>query len=491
MIPFNVLVEVADSDFDGLTIRAGGRMWTLQEHELIDGDLQYLDYICVSYTWGTGRIASPLLRNHSISDRTIDVLATVVTLRPECKRIWIDALCLPQHPDSLRQSLESMGYIYSQAREVIAVLFPSTGPVMEKMKREKELDPDHVQELENDTWVTRAWTYQEAVNARSLYMTYEGAEDFILPADELLNYVGFAISRLKKRINVSTTEAATTIYARYPRLDAIEDLCDYLIASYCERSALQIMAMMCKRDINTTDEYFYAMIGALTQARASDAETTQSKEAFMRLCERKGDFSFIFSMGPRSCPDLASVQSFKCIWRPSSDTGELCPILPLQVHGPGQPGRIEADGRLTLHSMTKLTNLDLAPLGVEARQMFEAWLRKGVIRDSPFSYDLEAQEVYSRLHAFGFRGCVKPLSFKQGLVYLTNSFSTDQTMSQSENFESCFISNTLRYTFGAPVLGCFKSCISKNCGQPSHSTYVAGIFVGPTRGLKTDTFTIG
>ncbi|KAK5069935.1 hypothetical protein LTR51_008249 [Lithohypha guttulata] len=158
-----------------------------------------------------------------------------------------------------------MGYIYSQAQEVIAVLSPTVRPVLDYMFEHQALNRDHIPLLEAEDWVTRAWTYQEAVNARSLSVTCRGYDHDALPADQFLNHVGYAISQLKL--------PASVLRQRYPRLDAVEDLCDYLIAGYAERSALQIMAMMDRRMQHHPDDHFFAMIGALSQIRASEVGT--------------------------------------------------------------------------------------------------------------------------------------------------------------------------------------------------------------------------
>lgn len=307
---FYVLVEGSTPSED--TLEAGGRQWQLERHDLDRSKLEELTYICVSYTWGTGREPSPIHADYHISDRTIPVLDTVARLRPNIKRIWIDALCVPQEVDDRYHNLESMGYIYSQAQEVIAVLSPAVRPVLDYMSEHQALNRDHIPLLEAEDWVTRAWTYQEAVNARSLSVTCDGYDHDALLGDQFLNHVGHAISQLKL--------PASVLRQRYPRLDAMEDLCDYLLAGYAERSALQVMAMMDRRMQHHPEDHFFAMIGALSQIRASEVGTQNPCESFMTLCELKGDYSFIFSDVPRE-----TVAGWR--WRPTADPSHQLPVI--------------------------------------------------------------------------------------------------------------------------------------------------------------------
>ncbi len=135
--------------------------------------------------------------------------------------------------------------------------------------------------LEKEEWVTRAWTYQEAVNSRVLYITYEGATVTIVTALVFLNYVGEALDNLQM--------PPLQRRSHYPRLDAFEDLVDYVTAEYLERSALQVMAKMDMRTQLRAEDHFFAMIGAVSTAPASTSGTEDPCESFMSLCERKGD----------------------------------------------------------------------------------------------------------------------------------------------------------------------------------------------------------
>src|SRR6266480_5205720 len=214
------------------------RYWKLMDFEIDDEmDTNDFDFACISYTWGLGREPHPFRPNIEVSNRTIPALEAFIYHRPTCERIWIDALCVPLEEKERSHTLESMGYIYSKAKEVVAVLSNTTLPALEHMIASDRIDTDDLQILERDEWVSRAWTYQETVNSKVLYFTCEDAFDVIVPASQFLNCVGYSFARLKC--------SAVEKLQRYPRLGAFEDvIADYYTAGYQGRSALQVMSNM-------------------------------------------------------------------------------------------------------------------------------------------------------------------------------------------------------------------------------------------------------
>lgn len=92
------------------------------------------------------------------------------------------------------------------------------------------------------------------------------------------------------------------------------------------------MSNMDRRVQERKEDHFYAMIGAISADAPNEAAQLPPCEAFMRICESKGDFSFIFSAERReNTPGRR--------WRPVSGDDLSC-ILPWHVVGSGQPGRL-------------------------------------------------------------------------------------------------------------------------------------------------------
>src|SRR5947207_12130734 len=138
-----------------------GHQWHLTKEELDVSDQEKLNFICISYTWGNGRVPGPFRDNYDISDRTIPALIAAMTHRPSCKRFWIDALCVPAEPKEKMLCLESMGFIYSRATEVIVVLSTGARAALEQMNRSDQVNYSILCDLEKEEWISRAWTYQE------------------------------------------------------------------------------------------------------------------------------------------------------------------------------------------------------------------------------------------------------------------------------------------------------------------------------------------
>jgi len=133
----------------------------------------------------------------------------------------------------------------------VVTILSNTLPALERMIRSDKIDIDDLQVLEHE-WVSRAWTYQETVNAKVLHFT---AEDtlVIVPADKFLNCIGDTLVRLKC--------SAVEKLEQYPRFSAFEDvIADYYTAGYEERSALQVMSNMDQRSQVRPEDHFYAMI---------------------------------------------------------------------------------------------------------------------------------------------------------------------------------------------------------------------------------------
>lgn len=59
------------------------------------------------------------------------------------------------------------------------------------------------------------------------------------------------------------------------------------------------MSNMDRRVQGRAEDHFYAMIGAISAERASAMVGVPPCEAFMRVCEKKGDFSFTYSAAKR------------------------------------------------------------------------------------------------------------------------------------------------------------------------------------------------
>jgi hypothetical protein len=164
-----------DCPLENQCLQINGTGWGLLEQDISHDLNTPSDFICVSYSWGTGTSASPFQTDFSVSDRTLPVLLTALAQRPTSRKIWIDAYCVPPPSESsLREStLQSMGFIYSRASEVLVVLTSRAIPVLQQATSADLWSPSHLAALEAEDWVTRAWTYQEAVNAHRLSFTCE------------------------------------------------------------------------------------------------------------------------------------------------------------------------------------------------------------------------------------------------------------------------------------------------------------------------------
>lgn len=243
--------------------------------------------------------------------------------------------------------------------------------------------------------------------------------DILVEASELLNVVGYALNKL------------THAREKYPSLDALQDLiADWFMADYANRAALTVMASMDQRKWIDDRNYFYAMLGAVSNN--PHVRTGDPGELFMRACEEKGDYSFIFTTAPRDG------------WRPRP--GILPSILPWHCYG-HQAGHV--DKGVWLDDVVILRRTELT---AEAEQLIKT------------SFD--GKDAAEALQSMGFTG--EQVSTPLGI----GLFFPQQAVAD----EALVLISSIRYAWGSPGLAIWNK------------SYIPGVFVGSIRGLATTSY---
>ena len=428
------------------SIEVAGMRWVPTEYEPVPSPDEAPEYTCISYSWGEGRTAHPFDDRHSMSDKALPALeATIHALRPPA--IWLDALCVPSEGPERSACLRSMGKIYGSASQVAAVLSQSCLVVLEQIHATGRIEPESLLVLENDDWVTRAWTYQELANSRKTLFIAQGGSPVSVDSERFFDEFGFALSAYKKTHGLD----ALKMRALHPRLDSLEEaLADWMIGAPLERSAYQIMSAMDARFSEQKEDYFNAAIGAITAAPLDGPQdpALHPAEHFMRVCEAKRDFSFIYCVAPRS-----QVPG-RC-WRPLA--GSMAAILPWHSWG-SQPGSLHPT-YLHIDNMCRMTR---NALGVPAREFIEEWLQRS--NAAPSSNNL-ADCVFENLKQAGFTGRGDYLELEGGY------FFPHSPPTQRDSL--VIIAAGVRWVHGAPGL-----LVSLDSGD-IHLFGGVGVFVGP------------
>ena len=404
-------------------------------------------YACVSYSWGPGRTRNPFGGERVTSERTVAVIdAAVALIQPDA--MWIDAISVPDDEPARTRCLRSMGAIYGTAKSVIVVLSSPISNVLQALAGDHAVDDEEVLlALEADDWVSRAWTYQELVNsAECWFITESGAGP--IAANPFLDAFGLALSKYKQAHGLD----AFGMRQAHPRLDALESLiADRERSMFLERSAYQVMSAMEDRSTVDPDDKYHAMIGALTQdlPAAADDLTVSPAEYFVRVCERKSDFSFIYAAGRR---DADSVPT----WRPP--TTSLWAIFPWFSDGERQSGELHGS-TLQLHKMHRTSPGRLTDDG---RTFLEAARRSLGLEDRT---TLRGEAIVASLQRGGFKGRGQSVELPDG-YYLP--------LSPLDHLKGLdvIVSTEIRWPFGAPAL-----LVTTGSG-PAHVTDV-GVFIGP------------
>ena len=381
-----------------------------------------------------------------MSDRAIPALeATIRALQPAA--IWLDALCVPSEGPARAACLRGMGKIYGSASQVAAVLSNSCSAVLEQIHAKGRVEPASLLVLENDDWVTRAWTYQEMANSRNTFFVAEGGSAIPVASEQFFNAFGHALANYKKAHGLDTLK----MRAVHPRLDSLEDaLADWIIGAPLERSAYQVMSAMDARFSEQAEDYFNAMIGAITTTPLANLEEPllDPAEYFMRVCEAKGDFSFIYCVASRS--DVPGRS-----WRPLA--GRMAAIFPWHSWG-SQPGRLHAT-YLALNNMCRVIP---GSLGVPAREFIEEWLQSNNAARSTGNI---ADLAFQNLKQAGFTGSGEYLELESGYFFPQSA--------PADGDQLVFIGTGLRWVHGAPGL-----LVSRNA-RDIHPYRGVGVFVGP------------
>lgn len=361
---------------------------------------------------------------------------------------WIDALCVPANDPNRTICLQSMGEIFSSALQVVVVLGNQCSVAVRNAGKNEEIGPGDLLALEQEDWISRAWTYQEAVNSRRLSFVAEGEGSEMVSGHDFLNAVMIAIDKYKSQ-NGLDDDAWEKRSGRLRSLERL--LADYRISDYATRSAYQVMSVMDERFAERPEDHFYAMVGSIAASERVDGdEDLTPSEYFMRVCERKADFSFIYSTAPRD-------ETVGQRWRPMD--GRFPTVLPsLITFGSSERGIAHAT-HLSLESMYRL---QAGPIGSDGLKSVRWFARAS---DSCTSSEDVALRILKRLRALGFSGPGKYLEFETGFFF-------PQSVSELSKDVFAVVSSDIHWVTGGPGL------LLRTSSSGIHEFCDVGAFVG-------------
>ncbi|MCB9727644.1 MAG: HET domain-containing protein [Deltaproteobacteria bacterium] len=437
-----------DIGADRRSVQIGGQPWVLTTSAEIPSLEDAVDYVCVSYAWGDRTTPHPFNEHASMSDRTMPALEATARSQ-HFSALWVDAFCIPLEEPARAQCLRWMGAIFARASRAVVVLSEPCAVALEQIRATQGVEAAALPSLDDDPWVTRAWTYQELVNARSVRFVAEGRSTAWADGDELLDYVGHAVKRYGEEHGLDVHE----IRAKYRRLDGLEDLLlDWKTADYMERSAYQAVSSMHRREAGRPDDHFNAMVGAISPAPTAVAPLRAEHPAdhFMRVCEANGDYSFIYTAGPRS---TASGRG----WRPVA-VDRFQAVLPWHSFGEGQSAKVHST-HIELNGMWRLRPRPTAQTAIDST---ERWLRIG---HADHTQGDVATRLLARLRLAGFLGCGEYMELAEGFFYSQSPLPTDRQVVVA-------VATGVRMVHGAPAL------LLREGESEIHDLCDVGVFIG-------------
>lgn len=447
-----LLVPAPDEPEDvGSYVWIRGRPWTLATFARTDAGLAQPAYLCISYSWGVAKTTHPFDGDATMSSRVPTVLDAVLRVRQPAA-VWIDALCIPTREPERSRCLSAMGRVYAEAAEVMVVLSEGGGEALRQIQHSGQVAIEALLPLVEDEWGQRVWTYHELVSNGKVTFIAERAEAAVEVED-----VFRATTTATNEFQAARGLDSFQMRILYPSLDRyLTLLLDWKMAGYLERTAYQVMTSTATREATRVDDYFYALLGAISapgESLAADS-TAHPAELFMRACESKGDYSFMYTTAPRSIEAGAG-------WRPVP-AERFPPVLAWPTYGSGQAGVAHAT-HLELRGVLRMVP---GPLGSDARTRIERWLERWAWATAagPPSGALP-ERVLAALRSAGFVGCGEHLELPGG--YLYPYAAIERTI-----VPVVLIASGLNMEFGAPAL-----IVAAELGT-THSWQGVGVFIG-------------
>jgi hypothetical protein len=220
---------------------------------------------------------------------------------------------------------------------------------------------------------------------------------------------------------------------RFPWLERLQVMmAEHRVVELTGRSAYQVMSAMHKRFAEREEDRIYATIGVITSLPSGGLHdaSLHPAEYFMQVCEAKGDYSFIYSIAPRS--DIPGRG-----WRPVAD--QIQPVLSgLLAPSYGLKGCLKAT-HLQLDNMCRMIPGTLDSSAMNAVRAFVgsdiADLSSGEIADV----------VLENLRQYGFSGCGEHLETEHGYFFPQSTFTGSDDI-------FVVVSEDVQWTSGGPGL---------------------------------------
>ncbi|KAM5515414.1 hypothetical protein FOXYSP1_06381 [Fusarium oxysporum f. sp. phaseoli] len=457
------------ADLDGITICINDEKWHLAEfnYEATMKCRELPSFACISYRWYGGREPNPFYEGKLMSDMTLPSLTTAV-LNSNVSAFWIDAFCVPPEGILKRRTLENMGLIYHLATEVLVVLSGCNSETAKLIAGTDDLTSQPfsaidraVHDLNADEWVKSIWTYQECVNSRNYTFLRSGAAiaeaagtDLVVDGRKFFNRLGQALSIYRKGKKLNEYDMSRFM----PHVHALEDLmADYELSDFSQRSALQVLSNLDRRYCQDSMDFFYSLIGSITSeiiARPASLTIAEVCETFIHICEKKNDFSFIYTSAPRNnrpggrrCYPIA---------------GPIHSILPWHSWGERQRGKLDQSG-LSLEAMISLE--PSTTLGSAGKTFILQW-QTTIPARLPDQLDGDSDlciaiRTFAILQLMLFGGSVTHVLTSHGIFFPEEPV---------EGISKVLVSTDIVWTFGAPGL---VKAYSEN-----EVRYMPGVFVG-------------
>ena len=458
-----------------------GRRWILSKPYDIHGSqaAPVPSFSCISYLWGPSTSRAPHAfepATRTMSTHTIPALTAAIRSR-KSKAFWTDVFCVPSAEGPKRQAtLESMGFIYSLASEAVIVLSDSSFENLQDMVNGERLSAESLRVLEQDNWVSSVWTYQEIVNSTSVYFVSERDSPASKPIEgfKFFSVLGNSLTHLPPPSSTSS----------FQHLSALLDLmADWATAEHLSRSALTVLSSMANKRNPNPENYIYAALGALSDSPSDTTWLPAATEAhlmehFMCVCERRNDFSFIYTLGVR---DSHTKRRWRPLAVPLRSLGNPSDEIPLALRpifvwhcwGGFQRGRKDSEGRLWLEDMAVLEQEE--DVGLAGRDSIAIWMQDMDLVE--VEVERLSRRVYDYIKESGFMGEKTPLIVQEGLVFYQGKLDKDDVV-------KILVATKVRWRMGAP--GMVVRSTRTELKEEQTVEYLPCMFVGKSVLLRVE-----
>lgn len=443
------------------TIKLNGKEWYLTEMMRTTANAAtFPKYTAISYRWYDGRLPNPFFDGFLMSNLTLPSLESAMRTSTQ-QAFWIDCFSIPAEKPLKGIILDLLSNIFDAAHEVIVPLGlndPKTLPLLAGTTALSAAPANDLvtalKDLNQEEWVKSIWTYKEVLSSKNYIFTDRnakpaaGAKEAQIKDLKFFEKVGEALSLYKKQTGLTSWDLRKNM----TQVDALEDLgLARTLKKPYEGSVFEALANLDRRFVESDKNFFWGFYGVLTLDMIPNSKPHSTLadlyERLFELCEKKKDFSFVYTSAERQTTKLKTVYP---------KAGPLHSIITMPGDANYQTGTQSAQG-LTLDGMVTLKAT--TALGKRGKDYIQAWFKTDVPAIPEDGTDKSiAAKALQVIQMADYKGSKEFILTDDGIFFPQTPAGANPTI---------LVTSQLGWSFGSPGFA-----------KTSTGAYIPGAFIG-------------